>query len=94
MYRYRITLESLSPATMDRELKFEVENHDDLFKIANLMKGKFGLDEDATNALALGLKLLGETILKNRENPLFGGFKPQFADFNKSIKGELLEKKA
>jgi hypothetical protein len=89
MYRYRITLESLSPATEAKELHFEVDNHDDIFAIARRMSGKLGLEEEATNAFALGLKLFGETILKNRDNPLFGQIKPSFGELMRSLKEKL-----
>jgi hypothetical protein len=89
MYRYRITLESLSPETDARELQFEVENHDDIFAVARRMSGKWGLDENATNAFALGLKLFGETILKNRDNPLFAQIKPSMGEFMRSLKGSV-----
>jgi hypothetical protein len=89
MYRYRITLESLSPETEDKELRFEVENHDDIFAIARRMSGKLDLDENATNAFALGLKLFGETILKNRDNPLFAQIKPSMGEFMRALKGNV-----
>jgi Domain of Unknown Function with PDB structure (DUF3861) len=89
MYRYRITLESLSPETVAKELRFEVENHDDIFAIARRMSGKLGLDENATNAFALGLKLFGETILKNRDNPLFAQIKLSMGEFMRALKGNV-----
>jgi len=87
MYRYRITLESLSAGTEAKELQFEVENHDDIFAITRRMSGKLGLDENATKAFALGLKLFGETILKNRDNPLFAQIEPSMGEFMRSLKG-------
>ena len=89
MYRYRITLESLSPATEAKELQFEVDNHDDIFAVAHRMSGKLGLEEDATNAFAVGLKLFGETLLKNRDNPLFGQIKVAMGEFMRSLKEKL-----
>ena len=70
-------------------LEFEVENHDDIFAIARRMSGKLDLDENATNAFALGLKLFGETILKNRDNPLFAQIKPSMGEFMRALKGNV-----
>ncbi len=55
--------------------------------IARRMSGKLGLDENATNAFALGLKLFGEAILKNRENPLFGQIKPSMVGIYEGAEG-------
>jgi hypothetical protein len=50
---------------------------------------KLGLDEDTAKAFAVGLKLFGETILKNRENPLFTQMKLAMGEFMKSLKAKL-----
>ncbi len=71
---------SLSP------LVFETKNHDDIFKIVEIMKGKMELDEVDATAFAVGLKLFGEVMLKNKDNELFKQFKPHFSDFMKEIK--------
>ena len=94
MYRYRITVESLSPATEGEKLSFEAENHDNLFLIARNAVGHFNLDEDAAKAFAIGLKLFGETVLKNRNHPLFGSIKPAMGEFIKTMKAMKKEARA
>lgn len=86
MYRYRITVEALSENAENPSLQFTTENHDDIISIAQRLSGKFGLDEDGSKAFAIGLKLFGETVLKNREHPLFQGIKPALGDFMKELK--------
>jgi Domain of Unknown Function with PDB structure (DUF3861) len=88
MYRYRITVESLSSTTEAQKLQFEAENHDDIFAIVRKMSGSLDLDEDATKAFAVGLKLFTETVLKNRDNPLFSPIKPALGEFMKALKGQ------
>lgn len=89
MYKYRVTVESLSGNTQLDRLQFEAENHDDITAIAERLSGKLELDRDATLAFAVGLKLFGETILKNRDNPLFQSIKPAFGDFMKNLKQRI-----
>ena len=48
-------------------LEFETRNHDDIFKIVELMKDKMDLEEVDATAFAIGIKLFGEVMLKNRE---------------------------
>ncbi|MFT5701626.1 MAG: hypothetical protein ACI8ZB_004521 [Desulforhopalus sp.] len=42
-------------------------------------------EADAT-AFAVGLKLFGEIMMKNKDKELFKQFKPHFADFMKELK--------
>lgn len=46
---------------------------------------------DATAAFALGLKLFGETLLENRQHPLFEQLLPQFGQFMKHLKHTLAQ---
>lgn len=52
-------------------LQFEVENHDDIVSIAHRMNGRFDLGEESSKAFAIGLKLFGEVLLKNRNREPF-----------------------
>jgi hypothetical protein len=90
MYRYRITVESLTPGTAAQSMQFEAENHDDIFAIASrtVSSGRLGLDENATKAFVVGLKLFGETVLKNRTHPLFAPMKDALDDFIRNLKGQ------
>jgi hypothetical protein len=69
MYKYRVTVEALEGNTLQPQMQFEVENHDDITAVAARLSGKIGLSPDATEAFAVGLKLFGETIVRNRESP-------------------------
>lgn len=89
MYQYRITVESLTENAAAPSLSFEVVNHDDIMAVVQRIDGKVAMDADATRAFALGLKLFGETILQNRENPLFQQIRPAFGEFMKSLKQQL-----
>ena len=67
-------------------LEFEARNHDDIFKIVELMKDKMDLEEVDATAFAIGIKLFGEVMLKNSKNELFKEFKPDFTKFMKELK--------
>lgn len=89
---YKFTVEHLQNAKGEAidtpPLQFEAHNHDDIFKIVDALKGKMPLDEADATAFAVGIKLFGEVILKNRDNPLFKEFKPQFTEFMKALKSQ------
>lgn len=55
----------------ERLLRFEHANHDDLFDIVARTRQHAGLDREAAAATAIGLKLLAETMLREKRNPLF-----------------------
>lgn len=89
--KYRITLEQVSLLKEDavpvNPIQLEFENHDDIFRIVDLMRTKnlFG-DENQSIEFAIGLRLFSEVLLKNRELPLFRDFMPAFGDFMKQLK--------
>jgi hypothetical protein len=85
MHRFRVTVESLAEdggGTME----FEVENHDDIVAIAGRAPSRFGLDEDASRALVIGYKLLGEVVLKKRAEEPFASLRPAMGEFGKALK--------
>lgn len=90
-HKYRITLEHLATAKGDpgthAPLVFEARNHDDLFEIIERMRGRALLPEsDQVASLALGLKLLAEVTLENREDPFFGELRGPLRDFIQKLK--------
>ncbi|WP_221797783.1 DUF3861 domain-containing protein [Oceanobacter mangrovi] len=92
-HRYRVTLEHLedakgNPSTYDAPLQFEVGNHDDIFAVVEKVKNLSGLPADKAVPFAVGLKLFGETILENRDHPLFEEMGPHFMQFMKKLKGK------
>jgi hypothetical protein len=87
MYRYRITVEMLSPEpATSAPLQFETENHDDIIAIANRMNGRFDLDEESAKSMAIGMKLFSEIVLKNRAREPFSTIRPALAEFIKAMK--------
>ena len=90
-HRYRITVEHLCDATGTPVpdtpvLRFEARNHDDILSIVERMRQRGEFPSDTAAAFAVGLKLFGEVMLENKENPLFVAFRPHFAEFMKHLK--------
>ncbi|MBY5921101.1 DUF3861 domain-containing protein [Ferrimonas balearica] len=87
---YQFTVEhqedAKGQAVQQAPLEFQVRNHDDLFHIIERLEGKLGLDQQDTVAFAVGLKLFGEVMMKNRNVELFKAFKPHFTEFMKQLK--------
>lgn len=89
--RYRLTLEQLEQNSEEKEapasLQLEFDNHDELFGIIERARQKnmFG-DLNQTTEFVIGLKMFGEVMLKNRDNPLFAELSPAFGDFMKKLK--------
>lgn len=86
MHRFRIMVEPLSPSAEAPSLQFEIENHDDIVAIAGRMNGRFDLDEDSSKAMAIGMKLFGEVVLKNRQREPFSTIRPALAEFIQAVK--------
>ena len=87
-HQYRITVESLSDTGNgpDSTMRFDVENHDNIFTIVERLKQREEFSEDEAKAFGVGLKLFSEVMLKNKNAPLFSGFLPHFIDFMKELK--------
>ena len=87
---YRVTVEHLEDAkgnAVEAEpLTFQARNHDDLFPIVARMKTRETFEADEAAALAIGLKLFGEVMLKHRENELFAPLRPHYVEFIKRLK--------
>lgn len=87
---YKFTIEHLEDKNGNSiktdPLSFETRNHDDLFTIVEIMKKKATFDEADAAAFAIGLKLSGEVILKNKDSKLFKDFTPHFRNFMKELK--------
>jgi hypothetical protein len=85
LHHYRITVEALDDAGC-APLRFETENHDNLYAIVEKLGRRDDLAPNEILHLALGLKLFGKVLMENRENPLFGDFSPHFMAFMKNLK--------
>lgn len=65
---------------------FEHNNHDDIIAIVDRMRGNSDLAPEAAAAVAVGTKLLGEVMLKEKHNPLFNPLRAGFHAFIAALK--------
>lgn len=90
--KYHFQLKELSlkdGSAGDKNLGFDFENHDDLFKIFDVIKSKnIFEDENTAQEFALGLKLFTEVMLKNKQHPLFENLRPAIMEFMKKLKSQ------
>ncbi|HXP95403.1 MAG TPA: DUF3861 domain-containing protein [Telmatospirillum sp.] len=90
-HRFKVTLERLSEQHGEKSqndmLQFEVENHDDIFKLVDRMKNRGDFTKETSEALVVGLKIFSEVMLENRKHPLFTSFAPHFKNFMTDLKG-------
>lgn len=92
-HHYRITVEHLSTpdgqaVDVPGTLQFECGAHDDILALVQRSRQRGDFDADTAAAFTVGLKLLGEVILKNRKHPLFEELGPQFGLFMKRLKSQ------
>ena len=89
-HQYRVTVEHLQTARgepVSREpLVFAARNHDDLFAIVERARGGTGLSGDDAAAMVIGLKLLSEIALENRDHPLFSDLRDALGQFIGKLK--------
>jgi hypothetical protein len=90
-HRYRVTVEPLASgneATTQASgvLRFEAASHDEVLGLTQRIRQQGDFDEDGAAALVVGLKLLGEVVLRNRERPMFEEFLPHFGQFIRCLK--------
>ncbi len=92
-HNYRVTLEYLGGKHANSDLhapvQFEVGNHDDLFNIIHRVQTAQLTDADTAAALALGMKLFGEVMLKHRKDPLFEKLQPAYREFIGAFKERI-----
>lgn len=91
-FAYRITVEPLAtnPAAtgdLPPPLQFDVSAHDEILALVGRSRQRGDFDADTAAAFTVGLKLLGEVMLRHRTHPLFEAFGPQFGEFMRRIKG-------
>lgn len=88
LYKFSITrLEDSDGNPVEPEsLEFEARNYDEIFNIVEAVKNKVDFDEDDAIALAVGIKLFSEVMLKNSKHELFKPLRPSFAKFMKQLK--------
>lgn len=87
-HQFKITIEHVldSEDYPDEEatLVFRAENHDDIVELAS----RLGCRDDKELSLLVGLKLFGDAMLDDRENPLYRDILPYFGQFMKRLKAK------
>lgn len=75
---------------VDKEpITFAFQNHDDVFKIVDVLSEKeLFAEESQTRQFAIGLKLFGDILMKNKNMELFSELQPAFVEFMKKLKGK------
>ncbi len=87
--QYLISVEKVTAGAPDNgtpPLQFHVEAHDEILSLVERSRQRGDFEADTAAAFTVGLKLLGEVMLKNRSHPLFEEFGPQFGQFMKRLK--------
>ncbi|QFI70576.1 hypothetical protein EKH55_5702 (plasmid) [Sinorhizobium alkalisoli] len=90
-YTYEISLKLVrardgSVPTDPASLTFEHVSHDDILGIVERMRNGSGLDSSASAAVAVGTKLLGEVMIRDKKNPLFDPLRAGLHEFITSLK--------
>lgn len=89
-YRYKITVEALTGEKGEpvegRTLSFEAANHDDILKIVERMRARLPFDDDTVASLGIGLKLLSEVALMQRNDPMFATIRAPLGEFVRGLK--------
>ena len=89
-HQYRVTVEYLADADGQpvdaAPLQFSAPNHDDIFAIVAKMRERSTLSGDDAARFVVGLKLMSEAMLENKDDPLFVALKPHFGEFMKTLK--------
>lgn len=89
-HQYRVTVEYLADADGNpvdaAPLTFSAPNHDDVFALVDTMRARSALSSEDAARFVVGLKLMSEAMLENRDDPLFVALKPHFGEFMKTLK--------
>ena len=67
-------------------LTFMHTNHDDIIALVEKVRKSTGLDPDAGAATAVGLKLLSEIMLREKDNALFDPLRSGVREFIQGLK--------
>ena len=90
-HTYEVTLKHIAdaqgnPSNYTDTLSFNTNNHDDIFKVLQVIQNSQMLDAEAAKSFAVGLKLFSEVMLEHKNFPLFKDFMPHFGQFMKTLK--------
>ena len=89
-HKYKISVSHIedkdgNPVT-GHSFDFITTNHDEIIETIGRIRDTKQFEGDDAAAFAVGLKLFGEVMLKNKGNPLFTEFRPHFVEFMKKLK--------
>ncbi|MGX2949909.1 DUF3861 domain-containing protein [Ursidibacter sp. B-7004-1] len=91
-HQYRIRVEYLADAKGNvvecEPLVFNAPNHDDIFQIIDKISQREDFTPEMAQRFIVGLKLMGEVMLENKNHALFDQLKPHFLEMMKIIKGK------
>lgn len=92
-YKYQISIKSLDPQEegrpVEKPVTFETQNHDNVFAVIRRTRKRLEFDDVTATSFALGLKLMTEVLLENRNDPLFSDLKPAMVAFMRKLKTQL-----
>lgn len=92
-HEYEVTFNYLKDnkgEVVDKEpIRFPFNNHDNIYKILDVLTEKKLFEDDSqTVQFAIGLKLLGDVVMKNKDKELFSELQPAFVEFMKKLKSK------
>lgn len=88
--QYRITVEEIGGEEGNTQtLQFEHQDREDFFNLVDKLKQGSGLEPNTATKLALALRLLGPTMMRDRKHPLFVDFMPHFKNFMQNLKSTV-----
>lgn len=95
-YSYHITVTPTGTPSESEALRppftFEATNHDDIIAIVERARANTGLAPDAAASVAVGLKLLSEVVLREKNNPLFDPLRGGIREFIGNLKALIRNK--
>jgi hypothetical protein len=90
-HRFLITVQSINDGgeLLPRTLAFEHQNHDDIIDVALRVRERSGMAFDDAGATAIGVKLLGEAMLRAKHDVLFDPLRAPIRAFIQGLKARL-----
>ena len=88
---FRIHVERIDGDTAGSQpdsLTFEARNHDDILAIVRRVQNRPGMEADEAAALAVGLKLFSEVLLKRRKESPYAELQPHMREFIGAFKAQ------
>lgn len=84
-YHFKISVQSVDDPDA-APLDFQIESHDNLIATVDRVRSANVVSEEEAPALAIGLKLLGEVLIRRRDEPMFQDLWKAVSSFIKRLK--------